>query len=58
MGKVVRSKTKMQYHGREGRPVLHRTKTGKKYIMVRAAKGRGTKRLYLKNGRVPAKERK
>ena len=33
------------YHGRKGRPVIHTTATGRKYIMVRA-EGGGTKRLY------------
>lgn len=51
-----RSRRKMTYHGRSGYPVIHETETGRKYIMVRAKGGRGTKRLYLKNGRVPAKE--
>jgi hypothetical protein len=33
------------YHGRTGRPMVHTTKTGRKYIMVRK-KGGGTQRLY------------
>ena len=36
---------KITYHGRSGRPIIHRTKNGKRYIMVRR-KGGGTKRLY------------
>lgn len=58
MGKVVRSKTKMTYHGRSGYPKIHHSQTGRKYIMVRAKKS-GTKRLYLnRQGNVPAKHRK
>lgn len=51
-----RSKKVMVYHGRRGRPILHISKTGRKYIMVRR-KGGGTKRLYLKRGNVPKEER-
>lgn len=40
-----RSRKVIKYHGRSGRPVVHTTDTGRKYIMVRA-KGGGTKRLY------------
>lgn len=40
-----RSRNKITYHGRSGRPVVHTTKNGKKYIMVRKSGG-GTKRLY------------
>lgn len=40
-----RSTRVIRYHGREGRPVIHQSKTGRLYIMVRA-KGGGTKRLY------------
>jgi len=40
-----RTKRKLTYHGRTGRPVVHTSDTGKQYIMVRA-KGGGTKRLY------------
>jgi len=58
MGKVVRSKTRMMYHSRSGYPKIHHSKTGKKYIMTRKRGGGGTKRLYLKHGRVPAKYRK
>ena len=58
MGKTYRSKTKMTYHGRSGYPMIHRSKTDKKYIMVRHPSGRGTKRLYLnRQGNVPAKHR-
>jgi len=35
----------IRYHGRSGRPIVHRTRTGKGYIMVRR-KGGGTRRLY------------
>ncbi len=41
-----RSEKKMTYHGRSGHPIMHETKTGRKYIMVRK-KGGGVKRLYL-----------
>jgi len=54
---MKRSKIKMKYHGRVGNPVLHETDTGKKFIMVRAGGGRGTKRLYLVKGNVPYKHR-
>lgn len=43
--KLGRSKKKITYHGRTGRPVVHQTATGRKYIMVRAEDG-GVKRLY------------
>lgn len=40
-----------------GYPVIHISKTDRKYIMVRA-KGGGTKRLYLnKQGNIPKKYR-
>lgn len=42
---MKRTKRIIKYHGREGRPVIHTTKGGRKYIMVRA-KGGGVKRLY------------
>jgi len=35
---------------REGYPVIHLSKTGREYIMVRK-KGGGTKRLYIKKGK-------
>ena len=35
----------MIYHGRKGTPLVHKAKSGKRYIMVRK-KGGGTKRLY------------
>ena len=55
--KPYRSKKTMTYHGRKGKPVIHTSTTGKKYIMVRK-KGGGTKRLYLdKHGNVPKKYR-
>ena len=41
----MKAKKKITYHGRSGKPEVHKTKKGKKYIMVRA-KGGGTKRLY------------
>jgi len=57
MGKTVRSKKVMRYHSRVGYPVIHRTKTSnRKFIMVRTKRG-GTKRLYLKKGRVPKQHR-
>lgn len=40
-----KSKRKITYHGRSGYPTIHRAKTGRTYIMVRA-KGGGRKRLY------------
>ena len=43
--KGIRSKKAITYHGRKGKPVIHETKEGKKYITVRA-KGGGVKRLY------------
>ena len=42
---MKRTKKKITYHGRSGYPVIHTTKTGRRYIMVRA-KGGGAKRLY------------
>lgn len=43
---MVRRTTKtITYHGRSGRPMVHKTPRGKEYIMVRA-KGGGTQRLY------------
>ena len=51
---MYRSKTVMEYHGRKGRPFIHITEEGRKYIMVRAIGG-GTKRLYLVHGKIPAK---
>ena len=39
-----RGKT-ITYHGRKGKPIIHVSKSGKKYIAVRA-KGGGVKRLY------------
>ncbi len=53
---MERSRKKITYHGRIGFPIIHRTKGGRKYIMVRA-KGGGVKRLYSgskyrENGRV------
>lgn len=40
-----RAKNKITYHGRTGRPMVHRTRTGREFMMVRA-NGGGTKRLY------------
>ncbi len=40
-----RTKKTITYHGRTGRPVVHATPRGRKFIMVRA-KGGGVKRLY------------
>lgn len=40
-----RSKKSITYHGRTGKPIIHQTKRGSLYIMVRAKDG-GTKRLY------------
>jgi len=58
MGKTYRSKTKMTYHGRSGYPVIHHSKTDRKYIMTRK-RGGGTKRLYLTpQGNIPAGQRK
>lgn len=42
---MKRTKKVIRYHGRSGRPVVHKSKSGKKYIVVRATGG-GTKRLY------------
>lgn len=41
-----RNKNTIRYHGRSGKPKIHESKTGKRYIMVRAHKGAGVKRLY------------
>ena len=45
MAILGRSKKKITYHGRSGHPVVHISKSGRKYIAVRA-KGGGIKRLY------------
>lgn len=45
MAIVGRAKKSITYHGRRGKPLVHITGSGRKYIMVRA-KGGGTKRLY------------
>ena len=42
---MERSRKNITYHGRTGFPIIHTTKGGRKYIMVRA-KGGGVKRLY------------
>lgn len=41
-----RSKKRIQYHGRSGYPIIHTAESGRRYIMVRAPKGKGVKRLY------------
>ena len=43
--KPQRKKTSTTYHGIKGKPIVHKTNEGRKYIMVRK-KGGGTKRLY------------
>ncbi len=40
-----RSRKRVTYHGRSGFPVLHITKGGRLYIMVRK-RGGGVRRLY------------
>jgi len=45
MGYPRMAKNIISYHGRSGKPVIHKTKGGRLYIMVRATGG-GTKRLY------------
>ena len=40
-----RSSKSITYHGRSGHPIVHQTKGGRLYIMVRKPGG-GTKRLY------------
>lgn len=42
---MERSRKKITYHGRTGFPVIHRTRGGRKYIMVRK-RGGGVQRLY------------
>lgn len=42
---MKRAKRKVTYHGRSGRPVLHKAKSGHRFIMVRKPGG-GVKRLY------------
>jgi len=56
MAILGRSRRAKMYHGRIGRPLIHITKSGRKFIMVRA-KGGGVHRLYngsqyQENGRV------
>ena len=41
-----RSKEIISYHGRKGKPLIHQTKSGRLFIMVRAPKGKGVRRLY------------
>lgn len=54
---VYKSKKKMTYHGRcIGYPMIYATKKGREYIIVCAA-GRSIKRLYLKKGDVPIRDR-
>jgi len=55
------SKRTMTYHGRSGKPVLHKATEGRRkddtYIMVRKPSG-GTERLYLDpHGNVPKRFR-
>jgi len=45
MAIIGRAKKSKMYHGRVGRPVIHITKSGRKYVMVRKTGG-GVKRLY------------
>ena len=45
MAIIGRAKKSKMYHGRVGRPLIHITKSGRKFVMVRA-KGGGTRRLY------------
>ena len=40
-----RATVTVKYHGRAGKPLVHTTRTGRQYIMVRAPGG-GVKRLY------------
>jgi len=40
-----KAKKQITYHGRKGKPVIHTSEEGRRYIMVRK-KGGGTKRLY------------
>lgn len=42
---MKRTKKRISYHKRIGYPVIHNTKTGRKYVIVRK-KGGGVKRLY------------
>ena len=44
--KYPRRGKKITYHGRTGRPLLHKAKDGRIYIMVRK-KGGGTRRRYV-----------
>ena len=43
---MKRTRHTITYHGRSGHPVIHTTKFGREYIMVRDPGGRGVKRLY------------
>ena len=45
MPRSKKPKKLITYHGRTGRPIIHTTAGGRKFIMVRA-KGGGVKRLY------------
>ena len=53
-----KSKKVMEYHGRRGKPMIHETKKKREYVMVRHPSGKGTKRLYLVNGKIPKKHKK
>lgn len=41
-----RSKEIITYHGRKGKPTIHQAKSGRLFIIVRAPKGKGVRRLY------------
>ena len=45
MAIIGRAKKSKMYHGRVSRPIIHITKSGRKYVMVRKSGG-GTRRLY------------
>ena len=45
MAIIGRAKKEKLYHGRKGRPIIHITKSGRKFVMVRKPGG-GTRRLY------------
>ena len=42
---MKRAEKAISYHGRKGKPMVHETEEGRRYIMVRKSGG-GTKRLY------------
>ena len=41
-----RSVKPIKFHGRMGNPIVHITKTERRFIMVRHPSGKGVKRLY------------